>query len=621
MTTADTLTATGTNGEARQSATTSAADYTFAVWIKRKTGSGDVRIGNFTTGTSVVAVTSEWQLFTSTATLTAASHNFTVRCSTSGDEVYVWGAHLYRSDLGGMVDNPDQPLSRASYVPTTSSAKYLPRIGHHVYNGSAWVNEGLLAESEARTNLLPYSNAFATAPWIAIGSVTVSGGIVGPDGENSAYEINCAAANAYIRTTLTGVMTAGGSDTQSIWVKKKAGGATHIRLTSNNTAAWSTGLSTKIELTDQWTQVHQSGALSNTTSANIIFGNVDENNAGDPDCVGASYIAFAQVEAGSTPSSLIPTSGASVTRPSETFTIPSANLPWPSPVYTGDNVITNGTFDTDSDWTKASNWSIGSGVATSDGGSGLLQQTTTVLDTSKVYLFEFEITSYTSGGVKIYSGAGGDPTDYVSAVGSYSYAFSPLGTTPSLFSNAFNGSVDNISVREINPLSVSIAMDGRMTYADEGSFVEVVPFRWRADASNRITTELSTFGSQGGQFLFAQTSGGTNDNVQSATDHYSPDVLVPFDIASRHGSTFINGAVEGVALTEDTTPTALPDLSATDFLLAYDFNGTIGTFRVWDKDLGDTGIVEATNPSLEPSLSLTFEGTGTNSFVVNNWSN
>jgi len=48
--------------------------------------------------------------------------------------------------------------------------------------------------------------------------------------------------------------------------------------------------------------------------------------------------------------------------------------------------------------------------------------------------------------------------------------------------------------------------------------------------------------------------------------------------------------------------------------------GTIGTFRVWDRDLGDDGIVEATNPSLEPSLSLTFEGTGTNSFVVNDWS-
>jgi hypothetical protein len=61
-------------------------------------------------------------------------------------------------------------------------------------------------------------------------------------------------------------------------------------------------------------------------------------------------------------------------------------------------------------------------------------------------------------------------------------------------------------------------------------------------------------------------------------------------------------------------------LSATDLDLIDDYMGTIGTFRVWDKDLGDTGIVEATNPSLEPSLSLTFEGVGTNSFTVSDWS-
>jgi hypothetical protein len=47
--------------------------------------------------------------------------------------------------------------------------------------------------------------------------------------------------------------------------------------------------------------------------------------------------------------------------------------------------------------------------------------------------------------------------------------------------------------------------------------------------------------------------------------------------------------------------------------------GTISEFRVWDRDITDAGLVEATEPSLEPSLSLTFEGTGTNSFVVNDW--
>jgi hypothetical protein len=98
--------------------------------------------------------------------------------------IYLWGAHLYRSDLGGMVDNPDRG---DSYVPTTSSAVYLPRRGHHVYNGSAWVNEGLLHESEARTNLITYSEAFDNAAWSkADGAVVVSNQAVSPDGQANA---------------------------------------------------------------------------------------------------------------------------------------------------------------------------------------------------------------------------------------------------------------------------------------------------------------------------------------------------------------------------------------------------------------------------------------------------
>ena len=42
------------------------------------------------------------------------------------------------------------------------------------------------------------------------------------------------------------------------------------------------------------------------------------------------------------------------------------------------------------------------------------------------------------------------------------------------------------------------------------------------------------------------------------------------------------------------------------------------TFRMWGQDIGDTGLVEATEPSLVPSLSLTFDGTE-NSFIVNDW--
>ena len=68
--------------------------------------------------------------------------------------VDVQAATAYRSDLGGMVNNPDQPAGLETYVPTTTAARYLPRRGHHVYNGTSWVNEGLLHESDARTNLI-----------------------------------------------------------------------------------------------------------------------------------------------------------------------------------------------------------------------------------------------------------------------------------------------------------------------------------------------------------------------------------------------------------------------------------------------------------------------------------
>jgi hypothetical protein len=46
--------------------------------------------------------------------------------------------------------------STATYVDSTGTLQTAainePRVGHHVWNGSAWVNEGLLHESEARTN-------------------------------------------------------------------------------------------------------------------------------------------------------------------------------------------------------------------------------------------------------------------------------------------------------------------------------------------------------------------------------------------------------------------------------------------------------------------------------------
>ena len=103
-----------------------------------------------------------------------------IKSVVDGTGVYFWGAHLYRSDLGGMVDNPS---TGDSYVPTTSAAVYLPRLGHHIWNGSAWVDEGYLHESEARTNLITYSDMSSGFTEVAMDRLGAQE--VGPDGQNS----------------------------------------------------------------------------------------------------------------------------------------------------------------------------------------------------------------------------------------------------------------------------------------------------------------------------------------------------------------------------------------------------------------------------------------------------
>jgi hypothetical protein len=175
------------------------------------------------------------------------------------------------------------------------------------------------------------------------------------------------------------------------------------------------------------------------------------------------------------------------------------------------------------------------------------------------------------------------------------------------------------SVKEINPLSVSIQMDGRMTYADNDTSTEVRPYFWLLDGTTYIYARVSTTTTRTGQPTFLQRQTTPVAAVYGGNSVYSAGTNVPFNFAGRYGSTFINGAHEGTLLTANTTPVALPDLSSTDFEIGKTFMGTIGGLRVWADDIGDAGIVEASSPSLEPSLSLTFDGLST-SFTVTDWS-
>jgi hypothetical protein len=447
-------------------------------------------LGNGWYRCSVTSSTVTQEVFSVVETSQAATFGSQTFTGDGTSGVLVAYPHSFRSDLGGMVNNPD---TASSYVPTTTTPVYSPRRGHHIYNGSAWVNEGILHESEARTNLLLSSGDVTGLGWVSQGSGATTVGSVttgSPFGTYQTVTVNVSdSINSAQRYQIFKSITSGQTYVSSALLKHSVGtfwAVVDVYDTgSGNKRAWfdlqngvvgtkDAGVlqSGMIDYGDGWwlcwvsaTVASNSGGLNvELTKGDGILG----RTVGD-----TLLMAGPQFELGSTPSSYIPTAYSTVTRAAETLTVSAANLPYSS-------------------------------------------------------------------------------------------------------------------------TNMSIQIDGKMTYADTGTQYEVIQYRWQLNATNYISTNIQTITGRTGQPVFSQRQSTSGlDGPAGTINVYNPDVNVPFNIAARHGSTFINGAHEGTLLTADTTPTILPDLSATDLNLGYNFMGTIGQFRMWDEDITDAGITEA----------------------------
>ena len=602
---------------------------TLAAWVRSDTITsltfainGHTSVANNTSEANL-AVTSTWTLVSFEATVVAddtglyfvfGKANASSPASQIG-ELELYGAHMFRSDLGGMVNNPD---TTSSYVPTTSAAVYAPRRGHHIYNGSAWVNEGILHESEARTNLYLKSNQFVS-PWQLIGSTVTASAGTSPSGLADAWRwVGNGTSILYQNTAY-----AAGDYTISAWVKSNGAGENTFRLYGRNQLN-----SGDFTATSEW--VRYSFTFNSPSAVNQFSGIIYGASQGNVDLLVYGF----QIEAGSTASSYIPTTtSAFVTRAAETLTVPAANLPYPTPVETtGTELVPNGTFDTDlSGWEGYNDtplWDNGRLYITAptafDGARTTLNSVPTTTGKRYKLTWDVELGTLSSVKVDVYgvlSAAGLQGSLTVSATGSYTLYFTAGYSAANIYLLSGNavGSAwfDNVSVKEINPLALSIQMDGKMTYADTGGDNGKL-IRWEKDVSNKLWVSLDSSGASTGSLYWTQRSLGVSD-FTSSLPQFFPDTNVPFNLSSRHGSTFLNGAVGGTAGIADTTPVSLPDLSASNLFLGHNLMGTIGEFRMWSDDLGDVGITEATLPSTEPSLSLTFDGSET-SFIVLDWS-
>jgi hypothetical protein len=115
----------------------------------------------------------------------------------------------------------------------------------------------------------------------------------------------------------------------------------------------------------------------------------------------------------------------------------------------GPELVTNGTFDTDTGWTKGTGWTIADGVASHvAGASGALTASGTATTIGKFYTLTFDLT--VSAGVLNVS-CGGFTTPNLGASGSFSYVFlaSLSNFAVPFAAGTFAGTIDNISIREL----------------------------------------------------------------------------------------------------------------------------------------------------------------------------
>ena len=124
----------------------------------------------------------------------------------------------------------------------------------------------------------------------------------------------------------------------------------------------------------------------------------------------------------------------------------------------GSELIVNGDFATDSNWIKGAGWSISNGKASKTGStSDSLYQSGTFLQ-NKTYKLSFSLTNTTQGNLigQLFGGGGSNEFFNTTSIANGNYTFyvkaSINRTTFGFYaSGSFDGSIDNVSVKQVDP--------------------------------------------------------------------------------------------------------------------------------------------------------------------------
>ena len=269
-----------------------------------------------TTAISATAVGEGWYrcVISFTVSATDGSADVFIYCPNSlstndvntGNSIYIWGAQLEQSDTVG------------EYVKTTSTINSAPRFNHEPTTGESL---GLLVE-ESRTNLLLRSEEFDNASWqVGMSGLTVTANtVVAPDGQTTGDVLTNSATPTGARLRYNFTFTAA-SHTGSLYAKA-ATGTQWVKFWlfdgASNYESWHL-------LTTSWQRIAITGATAAGNGA-VLFGAVTASGSSTYQADAVVHIWGAQLEAGSFPTSYIPTTTAAVTRAADVASISDSNF-------------------------------------------------------------------------------------------------------------------------------------------------------------------------------------------------------------------------------------------------------------------------------------------------------
>ena len=306
--------------------------YTVSFYAKAVTGTETIKIyrpGSNGGSVNFVATT-EWQRFTNTYTTSASTpYNLVLflqnNLATNTNQYYLWGAQV------------EEGTTATDYIPTGATISGEPRFDHDPATGESL---GLLLE-EARTNLVLNS---VTGEIQSATDMTGPTSVYGPGGADTAFQYLSVGGTVGSRIQFKSVVTANSTQyTATIYVK----GVNYNTVTFGFGAQGFSGNSRRKFFLDTLTTEGIGGAAAvisiedagngwrrlritttATTSATGVTAYIDLGGTGNETHTtdqGFQFYGF-QIEAGTFPTSYIPTSGSAVTRSADIVTIEGTNF-------------------------------------------------------------------------------------------------------------------------------------------------------------------------------------------------------------------------------------------------------------------------------------------------------